>query len=142
MTQKEKDNFMKMYNAEVDYYLNLCKYNELNSESVKVQGEKLADLRRIITQVFERKCFINDASYMVRIDEKRNGMIDIFTKVYKEKRGVTYVYSYSYEGVDIDANSIFAEYETKFSIARGVIQDKKFTRYVDGQGKTYIRRFW
>lgn len=68
MTQKEKDNFMKLYNAEVDYYLNLCKYNELGSEPRRVQGEKLTDLRRIITQVFERKCFINDASYMVRID--------------------------------------------------------------------------
>ena len=68
MTQKEKDNFIKRYNAEVDYYLNLCKYNELNSESVKVQGEKLTDLRRIITQVFERKCFINDAGYMGRIE--------------------------------------------------------------------------
>ena len=70
-------------------------------------------------------------------------MFNYFEKVYKEKRGVTYVYSYSYEGVGIDANSIYAEFETKFSIARGVIQDKKFTRYVDGQGNTYtsyIRR--
>ena len=69
--------------------------------------------------------------------------VQLFEKVYKEKRGVTYVYSYSYEGVGIDAKPVYAEFETKFSIARGVIQDKKFTRYVDGQGKTYtsyIRR--
>ena len=71
-------------------------------------------------------------------------MIDIFTKIYKEKRGVTYVYSYSCEGIGIHANSIYAEFETKFSIARGVIQDRKFTRYVDAQGNTYtsyISRF-
>lgn len=70
-------------------------------------------------------------------------MINIFEKVYKEKRGITSVYSYSYEGIGIDAQTIYAEFETKFSIARGVIQDKKFTRYVDGQGNTYtsyIRR--
>lgn len=68
MTQKEKDNFMKLYNAEVDRFIDVCKYNEPGSDVVTAQGEKLRDLRALITHVFEHKCFINDASYMVRIE--------------------------------------------------------------------------
>ena len=71
-------------------------------------------------------------------------MINLFTKIYKERRGVTSVFSYWPEGWGMDAQTIYAEYETKFSIARGVIQDKKFTRFVDENGKTYnsfIRRY-
>lgn len=64
-------------------------------------------------------------------------MINNFTKIYKEKRGITSVYSYSYEGVGIDAKPVYAEFETKFSIARGVFQDKKFTRFVYENGNTY-----
>ena len=65
-------------------------------------------------------------------------MIDSFTKIYKEKRNVTSVFTYSFAGYGIDANPIYAEFETRFSIARGVLQDGKFTRYVDENGKTYV----
>lgn len=64
-------------------------------------------------------------------------MIDIFTRIYKEKRGITTVLSYSYVGFGIDANSIFAEHETKFSISKGVLQRDKFIRFVDSDGNTY-----
>lgn len=64
-------------------------------------------------------------------------MIDNFTKVYKEKGKITSVFRYSQVGYGIDLQPIFAEFETEFSIAKGVIQDDKFTRYVDRDGNTY-----
>lgn len=65
-------------------------------------------------------------------------MINNFTKIYKEKRGITTVLRYSYAGYGINANPIYAELESKFSIARGVFQDDKFTRFVDENGNTYM----
>lgn len=56
---------------------------------------------------------------------------------YTEKRNITSRFDYEYAGHGIDANQIFNEFETKFSIARGIIQEHKFTRMVTEDGKTY-----
>ena len=45
--------------------------------------------------------------------------------------------SYSYLGYGYDAQPIYAEYETKFSIAKGIIKDHIFIRNVTEDGKTY-----
>lgn len=73
--------------------------------------------------------------------------INCFTKIYEEKtekgETITSVKHYKWEGYGIDVQSIFAEFEYKFSIPRGVIQQDTFVRYVDESGKTYnsfIRR--
>lgn len=64
-------------------------------------------------------------------------MISEFAKIFKEKRGVTSVLTYKFAGHGYDAQSIYSEFESKFSIARGVFQRGKFTRYVDENGITY-----
>ena len=67
MTTKEKKNYMKHYNDEVRYYIDLCKTHELSSKVVLRQGEKITDLRRIITQVFDLRCTMNDSGLMINI---------------------------------------------------------------------------
>ena len=57
--------------------------------------------------------------------------------IYSEKGNVTTKKSYSYLGYGIDARPIYAEYETKFSIARGIIKDHVFIRNVTEDGETY-----
>ena len=57
--------------------------------------------------------------------------------VYSEKGKVTTKKSYVYLGYGMDAQSIYAEYETKFSIAKGVIKDHIFIRNVTEDGETY-----
>lgn len=64
-------------------------------------------------------------------------MINGFTKIFKEKRGVTSVLTYKFAGRGYDAQSIYSEFESKFSIARGVFQRDKFVRFVDENGVTY-----
>lgn len=64
-------------------------------------------------------------------------MINGFTKIFKEKRGVTSVLTYKYAGLGCDAQPIYSEFEYKFSIARGVFQRDKFIRFVDENGITY-----
>lgn len=64
-------------------------------------------------------------------------MFNPFEKEYSEKRGVTTVASYKFAGFGIDAQAIYSKYETRFSIARGVIEEDKFKGYVDSEGRTY-----
>ena len=64
-------------------------------------------------------------------------MINGFTKVFKEKRGVTSVLTYKFVGHGYNAQPIYSEFESKFSVARGVFQRDKFTRYVDENEITY-----
>lgn len=65
-------------------------------------------------------------------------MINPYEKYYAEKRGVTTCTYYKWVGWGIDAQSIFAEYQYKFSIRKGVIQEDTFTRLVDEEGNTYL----
>ena len=65
-------------------------------------------------------------------------MINPYEKYYAERRGVTTCTHYKWVGWGIDAQSIFAEYQYKFSIRKGVIQEDTFTRLVDEEGNTYL----
>lgn len=70
-------------------------------------------------------------------------MINPFEKYFTEKRNVTTCTYYIFAGFGIDAQSIYAEWQYKFSIAKGLIQEDTFTRYVEENGNTYnsfIRR--
>lgn len=64
-------------------------------------------------------------------------MINGFTKILGEKRGVTSVLTYKFAGRGYNAQPIYSEFESKFSIARGVFQRDKFIRFVDENGVTY-----
>lgn len=53
---------------------------------------------------------------------------------YTEKRGITHKFTYEFVGYTRNAEPAYAEYETTFSIARGVIKDREFTRFVKQDG--------
>ena len=61
--------------------------------------------------------------------------IETIEPIYKEtKSGITHKYVYKYVGTSVlDASSVYAEYRTRFSIAKGIIEDDNFT------GKYYTR---
>ena len=66
--------------------------------------------------------------------------INNYTETYREDRnGKTYKYEYSYVGTSVlDASSVFDEYVTIFSIARGVIKNHEFTgRRYTSEGREY-----
>ncbi len=67
MTVKEKKNFIVYYNREVNHYLELCKYNELNSDVVVKQDRKISHLRYILLHVLEHGCRVSDDGRIIEI---------------------------------------------------------------------------
>lgn len=58
-------------------------------------------------------------------------------KDYKTIRNYDYITTYKFVGYGINANAIYAKYETKFNIANGVIYKDKFIGYCDENKKEY-----
>lgn len=58
-------------------------------------------------------------------------------KDYKTIRNYDYIIDYKFAGYGLDANAIFAKYETKFNISNGVIYTSKFVGYCTKDKKAY-----
>lgn len=66
--------------------------------------------------------------------------INNYEESYREsKNGTVYKFNYAYAGTSVfDAGSVYAEYVTVFSIARGVTKNYEFTgRHYTSNGSEY-----
>jgi len=59
--------------------------------------------------------------------------------MYKEHGDETYKHEFEFAGYSIlDSSSVFSEFLTVFSISRGIIHDRHFRRFVNGDGSIYV----